>query len=340
MCVALRTALTVVMLRTIKPIVLLAAFLFAAALAAEGQQTAAPLPRLCYMALYPALQQVSYNAFLQGLRDLGYVEGRNLIIEYLSADGRFERFDSLAVQCVHLKADVIVAVTTPGALAAKKATRTIPIVSPATGDPVATGIVASLARPGGNATGLSLIGPGLSAKRLELLRGTVPGLSTAAVLTNLADPIAAPQVKDMENAARALGIQLRVRDVRTPQDLPDAFAAVVRGGAQGVLTTIESIFLNHRAEVVELAARHRLPAVYPYRQFADAGGLMTYGPDVLGLFRRAATYVDKILKGAKPGDLPVEQPTTFELVINLKTAKTLGLTVPPSLLLQADRVIE
>jgi len=328
------------MLKVIRTAVLVAVFLSAEALTAEGQQTAAKLPRLCYLSLYTAPQQVSYSAFRQGLQDLGYVEGRNLIIDYLSADGRVERFDPLAVQCVQLKADVIVAVTTPGALAAKKATRTIPIVSPGTGDPVATGIVASLARPGGNATGLSLIGPGLSAKRLELLRATVPSLSKVAVLANLADPIAAPQVRDMESAARAFGIQLQVRDVRSPKDLPGVFAAAVRDGAQGVLTTVEAIFLVHRAEVVELAARHRLPGLYPFRQFADAGGLMSYGPDVPSLFRKAATYVDKILKGAKPADLPVEQPTTFELVINLKTAKALGLTVPPSLLLLADRVID
>jgi len=225
-------------------------------------------------------------------------------------------------------------------LAAKKATSTLPIVSPATGDPVATAVVASLARPGGNVTGLSLMGPGLSGKRLALLKETVPGISRAAVLANLADPIAAPQVNDMETAARMLGIHLRTYDVRTPEEFPGAFTAAARDGAEGVLVTIESIFLGQRTRVVELAARHRLPAVYPYREFVDAGGLMAYGPNVASVFQRAATYVDKILKGAKPGDLPVEQPTKFELLINMKTAKTLGLTIPPALLLQVDKVIE
>jgi putative ABC transport system substrate-binding protein len=330
----------VVIEKMIWRIALVAVLLFATPLAAEALQPPSTMPRLCYLAPYPAGQQTGYKPFLQGLRDLGHVEGRNLAIDYLSVDGRFERFEVLAAQCVHLKADIIVAVTTAGALAAKKATTTIPIVSPATGDPVATGIVASLPRPGGNVTGLSLVGPGLSSKRLELLKGAVPGLTKAAVLANFADPIAAPQVKDMESAARAFGIQLQVRDVRTPKELPDTFAAAVREGAQGVLTTIESIFLNHRAQIVELATRYRLPAVYPYRQFAEAGGLMAYGPDVASLFRRAATYVDKILKGAKPADLPVEQPTTFELVINMKTARAHGLTIPQSLLARADQVIE
>ena len=310
--------------------------LLAAPLAATAQQ-GAKISRLCYLALSP---HTSYDAFLQGLRDLGYADGRNLVIDYLSADARFDRFPALAAECVRLKADIIVAVTTPGALAAKKATTTIPIVSPATGDPVATGIVASLARPGGNVTGLSLMGPGLSGKRLALLKETVPGISRAAVLANFADPIAAPQVNDMENTARGIGIHLRTYDVRTPEELPGAFAAAARDGAEGILATIESIFLGQRTRVVELAVRHRLPAVYPYREFVDAGGLMAYGPNVPRVFQRAATYVDKILKGAKPGDLPIEQPTKFELVINLKTAKTLGLTIPPSLLQRADQVIE
>jgi len=317
-----------------------AALLLLATQLTAGAQPGTRIPRLCYLALSPAARHVSYPAFLQGLRDLGYADGRNLVIDYLSADGQFERFPALAAECVRLKADIIVAVTTPGALAAKKATSTIPIVSPATGDPVATGVVASLARPGGNVTGLSLMGPGLSGKRLALLKETVPGISRAAVLANLADPIAAPQVNDMETAARMLGIHLRTYDVRTPEEFPGAFTAAARDGAEGVLVTIESIFLGQRTRVVELAARHRLPAVYPYREFVDAGGLMAYGPNVASVFQRAATYVDKILKGAKPGDLPVEQPTKFELLINMKTAKTLGLTIPPALLLQVDKVIE
>jgi putative ABC transport system substrate-binding protein len=316
-----------------------ALLLLATPLAAEPQQ-GAKSPRLCYLALSPAPRQVTYLAFLQGLRDLGYTDGRNLVIHYLSADGRFERFPSLAAECVRLQADVIIAVTTPGALAAKKATSIIPIVSPATGDPVASGIVASLARPGGNVTGLSLMGPGLSGKRLALLKETVAGISRAAVLANFADPIATPQVSEMESAARALGIHLRAYDVRTPGALSGAFAAAAREGAEGVLVTIETIFLSQRTRVVELAARHRLPVVYPHREFVESGGLIAYGPNVASLFQRAATYVDKILKGAQPRDLPVEQPTRFELAINMKTAKTLGLAIPPALLLRVDQVIE
>jgi ABC-type uncharacterized transport system substrate-binding protein len=309
----------------------------AAPRAANAQQPTT-IPRLCYLAYAPSRQHD--GAFLQSLRDLGYAEGRNLTIDFLSADGRFERFPALAGECVRLKADVIVAHTTPGALAAKKATGTIPIVSGPTGDPVGTGIVASLARPGGNVTGLTQMGPGLSAKRLELLKQAVPGLSRVSVLANLSDPIAAPQVQEMESAARSLDVRLRVRAVRNPEQLPGAFEAAAKERDEGLLTTIETVFLVHHARVLELAAKHGLPAMYPYREFADAGGMMSYGPNRLALYRRLAVYVDKILKGAKPADMPVEQPTEFELVINLKTARTLGLTIPSSLLLRADQVIE
>jgi putative ABC transport system substrate-binding protein len=309
----------------------------AAPLAAEAQQTA-PIPRLCYLAYEPS--RPHDGAFLGSLRDLGYAEGRNLTIDSLSADGRFERLPALAAECVRLKPNVIVALTTPGALAAKKATSTIPIVSGPTGDPVGTGIVASLARPGGNVTGLTQMSPGLTAKRLELLKQAVPGISRVSVLVNLSDPIATPQVREMDALARSLGVQLRVRDVRNPEHLPGAFAAAANERDEGLLTTIETIFLVHRARVLELAAKHNLPAMYPCREIADAGGMMSYGPNRLALYRRMAVYVDKILKDAKPADLPVEQPTEFELVINLKTAKALGLTIPPSLLLRADQVIE
>jgi putative ABC transport system substrate-binding protein len=312
------------------------AVLLAAPLAAEAQPLMTS-PRLCYLAYVPS--RAHDSAFLQSLRDLGYAEGRNLTVDFLSADGRFERFPALAIECVRLKADVIVALTTPGALAAKKATSTIPIVSGPTGDPVGTGIVASLARPGGNVTGLTQMSPGLSAKRLELLKQAVPRVSRVSALANLSDPIAAAQVQEMEAAARSLDVRLRVRDVRTPEQLPGAFQAAVKERDEGLLTTIETVFLVHRARVLELAAKHGLPGMYPYREFADAGGLMSYGPNRLALYRRMAAYVDKILKGAKPADMPVEQPTEFELVINLKTAKALGLTIPPSLLGRADEVI-
>jgi ABC-type uncharacterized transport system substrate-binding protein len=314
-----------------------AAALFAAPLAADAQQSTT-IPRLCYLAYVPS--RPHDGAFLQSLRDLGYAEGRNLTIHFLSADGRFERFSALAVECVRLKADVIVALTTPGALAAKKATSTFPIVSGPSGDPVGTEIVASLARPGGNVTGLTQMSPGLSAKRLELLKQAVPRVSRVSVLANLSDPIAAPQVQEMEAAARSLDVRLRVRAVQTPEQLPAAFEAAAKERDEGLLTTIESVFLVHRARVLELAAKHGLPAMYPYREFTDAGGMMSYGPNRLALYRRMAVYVDKILKGAKPADMLVEQPTEFELVINLKAAKALGLTIPHSLLLRADQVIE
>jgi putative ABC transport system substrate-binding protein len=306
-----------------------------------AQQTAA-VPRLCFLGLVAAQRGDggTFSGMLEGLQELGYVEGRNITIDYFSADGRFERFPSLAGECVRHKADVIVTVTTPGALAAKRATTTIPIVAGPTGDPVGTGIVASLARPGGNVTGFSLIGPGLSAKRLELLKEAVPRISKATLLANLGDPIAGPQITEMEHAARSLGVALRVRDVRKPDDLVPAFAAAIKDGDQGVLTTIEAIFFAQRSRVVELAAQHRLPAMYPYRNVTDVGGLMSYGPNLAALSRRVATYVDRILKGAKPADLPVEQPTQLELVINLKTARSLGLSVPQSLLLRAQDLIQ
>jgi putative ABC transport system substrate-binding protein len=230
--------------------------------------------------------------------------------------------------------------TTPAAHAAKKATQTVPIVMVPLGDPVATGLVQSLARPGGNITRLTFMASGVAAKRLELLKEVVPKLSRVLVLSYLIDPIAPPQVQELENAARSLGVKLLVHDIRTADDIPPAFDARVKEGVQGLLTTAESILHVHRRRVVELAAEHRLPAVYPFRAVVESGGLMAYDswtPDLVG---RAATYVDKILKGTKPGDLPIEQPTTFELVINLKTAKALGLTIPPSLLLRADQVIE
>jgi len=268
------------------------------------------------------------------------VDGQTISIDYLSASGRGEQFPVLAADCLRLKADIVVVTTTPAAQAAKNATRTIPIVMHSLGDPVATGLVASLARPGGNVTGTTLLASGLAAKRLALLKEIVPRLSRVLVLSYLVDPIAAPQVKELESAAHSLGVKLLVRDIRTADDLPAAFAAGGKDGAQGVLTTAESIFVVQRNRVVQLAAQHRLPGMYPYRIMVDAGGLIAYDAYTSDLQRRAATYVDSILKGAKPADLPVEQPTTFELVINLKTAKALSLTIPPLLLQQADQIID
>jgi putative ABC transport system substrate-binding protein len=265
------------------------------------------------------------------------------VIEYRLPEGQLERLPALAAELVALKVDVILAVATPQALAAKQATRTIPIVFAATGDAVADGLVASLARPGGNVTGLSFFTPELVGKRLELLKQTVPGVSRVAVLWNpggLGESTEKDVLKRAEVAARAIGVQLHFVEARGPADFDRVFSDMTRARA-GALTVLTSAMLfEERKRLVDLVAKNRLPAVYPWREFVDAGGLMAYGPDLADLFRRAATYVDKILKGAKPGDLPVEQPTKFELVINLKTAKALGLTIPPSLLQRADQVIE
>jgi putative tryptophan/tyrosine transport system substrate-binding protein len=296
---------------------------------APEAQPARKVPRLCFLTFDPGTPQSSrFNPFFQGLRDLGYVDGQTITIDYLSAGGRGERFPALAADCLRLKADIIVVTTTPAAQAAKNATPTIPIVMYPLGDPVATGLVASLAQPGGNVTGLTFMASGLAAKRLALLKEAVPRISRLLVLSYLVDPIAAPQVKELESAAHSLGMKLLVRDIRTADDLPAAFDAGTRERAEGVLTTAESIFIVQRERVVQLAAQHRLPGLYPFRLMVDAGGLMAYDSYTSNLQARTATYVDRILKGAKPSDLPVEQPTKFELVINLKTAKALGLTFP------------
>ena len=319
---------------------ILALVVFALPFATEAQP-AKRIPRLCFLTFDPGTPQSSrFGPFFQGLRDLGYVDGRTISIDYLSAAGRGEQFPALAADCLRLKADIIVVTTTPAALAAKAATQTVPIVMHSLGDPVATGLVASLARPGGNVIGTTLVASGLAAKRLGLLKEIVPRLSRVLVLSYLEDPIAALQVKELESAAHALGLKLPVRDIRTADDLPAAFDAGAKEGAAGVMTTAESIFVVQRNRVVQLAAQHRLPGMYPYRIMVDAGGLMAYDAYTSDLQRRAATYVDRILKGAKPAELPVEQPTTFELSINLRTAKALGLTVPPSLLQQADQIIK
>jgi len=315
--------------------------MLAAPLASEAQP-AGRIPRLCFLTFDPGTPQSSrFDPFFQGLRDLGYVDGQTITIDYLAADGRGERFPALATDCLRLKADIIVVTTTPATQAAKNATRTIPIVMYALGDPVATGLVASLARPGGNVTGVTQMSSGLAAKRLELLKEAVPRISRVLVLSYLVDPIAPPQVKELESAAHSLGVKLLVRDIRTADDLPAAFdAGAARERAEGVLTTAESIFLAQRNRVVQLAAQHRLPGMYPYRPMVDAGGLMAYDSFTSTLQARTATYVARILKGAKPSDLPVEQPTKFELIINLKTAKALGLTIPQSLLQRADGIIQ
>jgi putative ABC transport system substrate-binding protein len=283
------------------------------------------------------------EAFLQGLRDLGYVESRNLVIEIRSAEGKLERLPALAAELVALKVDVILAGGTLPALAAKQATKTIPIVFASAIDPVTDGLVTSLARPGGNVTGLSAQAPELVGKRLELLKQALPGASRVAVLWQpggLGERTAKDILKEAEVAGRALGVRLQFVEARGPADFDRAFLDMT-GARAGALTVLGgTMLLNERRRLVDLAAKNRLPAMYGLREYVDAGGLMSYGSNNADLFRRAATYVDKILRGAKPGDLPVEQPTKFELVINLKTAKALGLTIPPSILGRADHIIE
>jgi putative ABC transport system substrate-binding protein len=315
----------------------------AAPLAAAAQQ-AAKVARIGYLSASLASSLRLRDAFLQGLRDLGYVEGRNLLIEYRDAEGKLERVPALAAELVVLKVDVIfVGGGTRVTLAAMRATKTIPIVFTGVGDPVESGLVTNLARPGGNVTGLSSLGPELIGKRLELLKQAVPGVDRVAVLW-LPGALGERTDKDMltgaDVAARALGVRLQFVEARGPDEFIRAFADMSSARA-GALTVLPSNrFLREHRRLVDLAAKNRLPAVYTSREFVDAGGLMSYGANSADLHRRAATSVDKILKGAKPGDLPVEQPTKFELVINLKSAKALGLTIPESVLAHADEVIQ
>ena len=311
-----------------------------APLALEAQPTA-KIARIGYLAIDQAASPHLREAFLQELRDLGYIEGRNLVIEYRSAEGKSEQLPALAAELVALKVDVIVAPSTVAAQAAKQATRTLPIVSVAI--PVTSGLVTSLARPGGNVTGLSFFSPELVGKCLEQLKLAVPAVSRVAALWQpggQGEPTEKEMLKAAEVAARALGVRLQFVEARGPENFDRAFSEMTRARA-GALTVLPSnMFISERRRLVDLAAKNRLPAVYPWREFVDAGGLMSYGLNVADLFRRAATYVDKILKGAKPADLPVEQPTKFELVINLKTAKILGLTIPQPLQQRADQMIE
>jgi ABC-type uncharacterized transport system substrate-binding protein len=312
------------------------------AVAANAQQ-AAKIARIGWLGQNLAPNPQARETFRQGLRDLGYVEGRNLVIEYRDAEGKFDRLPALATELVALKVDVIVAPITVAALAAKKATRTIPIVFTSVSDPVGSGLVTGLARPSGNATGLSNLTPELVGKCLELLKQAVPVISRVGALWaqgGLDERTEKDMLKAAEVAARALGVRLQFVEARGPEDFDRAFSDMTSAGV-GALTMLPTIMLvNERKRLVDLVAKNRLPAVYPLREFVDAGGLMAYGPNLADVYRRAATYVDKILKGAKPADLPVEQPTKFELVINLKTAKALGLEVPPLLIAQADELIE
>jgi len=317
--------------------------LFATSSAVEAQQHY-KIPRLCFLTFDPGTLRTRsprFDGFFRGLEDLGYVNARNIEISYLSADNNGDRFPALIDECLSLKPDVIAVTTTPAAHLLKKATRDIPIVMVALGDPLGTGLVESLSRPSENITGMSLMVPEMAVKRLELLRELIPGISRVLVLSFLADPIAPIQVKAMEQAARSLGLTLQVQDIRTIDDVPAAYEAGSRARAEGVLVTEESMFIVHRARLTEFAARFSLPAIYPFLlPVTDAGGLMAYAVHAPALHRNAAAYVDRILKGAKVSDLPVQQPTKFDLVINLKTAKALGIDVPATLLARADEVIE
>ena len=308
---------------------------------AGGAQDAAKVPRLGVLSPFSAAATaVWHEAFRQGLRDLGWVDGRNIVLEYRYADVNNARLAQLAAELVRLKVDVIVTATATDAIAAKKATNTIPIVVASSGDPVASRLVESLARPGGNVTGLSQIVPETAGKRLELLRDIVPGLTRVAVLWNPEGAVSALGWNDIQRPARQLGIQLQSLEARKREDFVKAFDDAHHARAGAVVVMPNPLFAGNLGQIAELALKSRLPSIFHLREFVDAGGLVTYGPDRSEMFRRAAVFVDKILKGAKPNDLPVEQPTKFELAINLKTAKALGLTIPPSLLLRADHVVQ
>ena len=285
-------------------------------------------------------QAVRNEAFRQGLNDLGYVEGRNIVIEYRYAEGKTERLPALAAELVRLNVDLILTSADHGVRAAKQASQTIPIVVAVASDLVGPGYVASLARPGGNITGLTTLATELSAKRLELLKTAFPKVSRVAILWNPTNAANVAAFKETEVAARALSIQLLPLDVRRADDFESAFPAALRARADALIAVADILLLTHRARIADFAAKNRLPAMYGNEDYMDAGALMFYGPNVADMYRRAATYVDKILKGAKPGDLPIEQPTKLEFVVNLKTAKVLGLMIPPSLLRRADQVIE
>jgi putative tryptophan/tyrosine transport system substrate-binding protein len=289
---------------------------------------------------FPSVSAPFFEAFRGGLRELGYVEGQNIAFEQRWAEKTPHRYPELAAELVRLKVDVIVAGNLESARVARDASGTIPIVLTVGGDPLRAGLVPSLARPGGNITGLSELGPDLAPKLLQLLKEAVPRLAKVAILWDPSNPSQSPTRHESESAARMLGSAIMSLEVAVPGDFDLAFSAVTRERPDALIVYTTPITYSHRMQIIDFAARRGLPAMYSAREFVDAGGLMSYGPNLQALFRRAATYVDRIVKGAKPGDLPIEQPTKFELVINLKTAKALGLTIPPSLLLRADQVIE
>jgi putative tryptophan/tyrosine transport system substrate-binding protein len=313
--------------------------LLVAPLAIDVQQASPPW-RIGFLgAESPAMSRHFLDAFRHGLHDLGYVEGQHITIEARWAEGHHDRFPALVADLIRLKVHVLLAISTPAALAAKQATQAIPIIFIA-GEPLSSGVVGSFARPAGNMTGLSLaLGEEFAGKWLELLREAMPTVSQVAILWHPANPANVAYVNELQVSAQRLGVTLHPQGVQDPSQLENAFAAMATGQAQALIVLTDPLTVRYRDQIVALAATHRLPAMYGFREFVDAGGLMAYGSSVPAMCRRAATYMDKILKGAAPADLPVEQPTTFELIINLKTAQVLGLMLPPSLLFQADEVI-
>ena len=328
------------MKRAAVPSILVVVVLLALAVIAEAQQPK-KVARIGFLGASSAsVLAARIEAFRQGLRDLGYVEGKNIVIEWRSAEGKLDRLPALAAELVRLKVDVIVTTGPAPTRPAKEATSTIPIVMAFDNDPVGNGFVASLARPGGNITGLSTLAPEISGKQLEVLKEIVPRLSRVAVLGSSTTPGNAQSLKETELAAGAFGVKVQYLDVRDPKDIDTAFRATGKGRADAILVLTSPVFNPYRTEIADLAVKNRLPAIYSTPEFVEDGGLMTYGVSLTDLYRRAATYVDKILKGAKPADLPVEQPKKFEFIINLKAAKQIGLTIPPNVLVRADKVIK
>ena len=319
-------------------VLILCAMLFALSFPASAAQHAAKIPRIGFLSPFSS-SDTPHQAFREGLRDLGWVEGKNITIEYRYANGSDSRLPDLVADLIRQKVDIIVTSVTTDTLAAKSATSTIPIVM-AAGDPLVTGIVASLARPGANITGLSQMAPELSGKRLEVLKEIVPKLSRVAVLWNPEIRVSTFSWEEMQHPARELKVQAHSLEIRSPDDLEKAFEKATKARVDALVIMPDPVTRTNLKRIAELAIKHRLPSVFHIREFAEVGGLMAYGPDRSDLFRRAATYVDKILKGTKPADLPVEQPMKFELIFNLKAANQIGLTIPPNVLVRADRVIK
>ena len=320
-------------------VAILFAGLFALSFPAEAQQQA-KVPRIGYLS-GASLSAISarIEALRQGLRELGYVEGKNIVIEWRWAEGKPDRLPDLAAELVRLKVDIIVSAGPAVTPRLKEATKTIPIVMAQDNDPIGNGFVSSLARPGGNITGLATLAPELSGKQLELLKEIIPRLSRVAVLGSPTEPGNAQTLREIELAAAAFSVKIQNLDVQGPNDFETVFRAASKGRAEAALVLVSTIFNSHRTQVIELAVKSQLPAIFYSAEYVELGGLMAYGPSYTDLYRRTATYVDKILKGAQPADLPVEQPTKFELVINLKTAQQIGLTIPPNVLARADKVI-